>query len=70
MTRSLKLREKLLMAIRNFKKTYEVDLTFSVITSESLICLVNGYGDRRSEKHTSSSVTLNPAHNVRGGEEC
>lgn len=70
MTRSLKLREKLLMATRNFEKTYGVNLTFSVTTSESLICLVNGYGDRRSQKRTSLSVTLNPAPHVRGGEEC
>ncbi|MBW4639015.1 MAG: hypothetical protein KME05_12410 [Gloeocapsa sp. UFS-A4-WI-NPMV-4B04] len=70
MTRSLKVREKLLMATRNFEKTYEVDLTFSVATSESLICLVNGDGDRRSQKHTSSNVTLNRASHVRGGKEC
>lgn len=70
MTRSLKLRENFLMAIRNFEKTYGVNLTFSVTTSESLTRLVNGSGDRRSQKRTSSSVTLNPAHNVRGGEEC
>lgn len=70
MTRSLKLREKLLMSWINFEKTYEVALTCSVTRSESLTCLVDGSGDRRSRKHTSSNVTLNPAFHVRGGKEC
>jgi hypothetical protein len=54
----------------NFEKTSEVDLTFSVTTSESLTCLVNGDGDTLFQKHISSSFTLNHAPHVRGGEEC